>query len=211
MFFGKNSAIDYMESNCEHWHQLAYWFAVQNIKLPLNRVFPIKNMDQKRNSLHGQGDFSDADATGKQYQLCKRAVCEEIVRSFGNSQLFSIETKRKIRRNYFIYQCEYRKSLNFERRCLSVSLLRKTLKSYFPHFHEMCPKSLSTIPNSTTYVFYFPPHRSPYKNLPKNALTLPQATLQTPLKKFGCTPTEYRLKHTNGTQISVPKKIRRGG
>ena len=91
---------------------------------------------EKRNSLHGQGDFSDADATGKQYQLCKRAVCEEIVRSFGNSQLFSIETKRKIRRNYFIYQCEYRKSLNFERRCLRVSLLRKTLKSYFPHFHE---------------------------------------------------------------------------
>ena len=48
VFFSKNSAIDYMESNCEHWHQLAYWFAVQNIKLPLNRVFSIKNMDQKK-------------------------------------------------------------------------------------------------------------------------------------------------------------------
>ena len=48
VFFGQNSAIDYMESNCEHWHQLAYWFAVQNIKLPLNRVFPIKNIDQKK-------------------------------------------------------------------------------------------------------------------------------------------------------------------
>lgn len=23
VFFGQNSAIDYMESNCEHWHQLA--------------------------------------------------------------------------------------------------------------------------------------------------------------------------------------------
>ena len=101
-----------------------------------SRISHKEYRSEKRNSLHGQGDFSDADATGKQYQLCKRAVCEEIVRSFGNSQLFSIKTKRKIRRNYFIYQCEYRKSLNFERRCLRVSLLRKTLKSYFPHFHE---------------------------------------------------------------------------
>jgi hypothetical protein len=44
VFFGKNSSIYALCSDCPHWHFVCYWFIPHNISLPIDSAFIIKDL-----------------------------------------------------------------------------------------------------------------------------------------------------------------------
>lgn len=47
VFFGLQSSMHFLSSDCEHWHFICQWFIPHNITLPLNRCFVVKDLDEK--------------------------------------------------------------------------------------------------------------------------------------------------------------------
>lgn len=196
VFFGQNSAIRCMESNCEHWHQLAYWFATRNISLPINRVFSLKDADPIKES-----EFMDRVILLMQTQQennlnYANALCAE--------KLFDVLGK-----------IDYRQQKHNEKLDAIISYINSniekplTLKDIASTFHY-CEKHIN-------HIFRTAMNVTPKKFiadtkldnvcflLTTTALTLQELAEKYSFssashltnsfkKKFGCTPSEYKQK-----------------
>lgn len=202
VFFGCNSTIDHMESNCEHWHQLAYWFAIQNITLPINHVFSLSKLDPYKENKYIDKIIFLMQTKQENNLNYANALC--------SSKLF--ETLGKIKYSHWVHNEKLDKILSYINSNIEKNL---TLKDIAEEFHY-CEKHLNHIFQSSMNI-------SPKKFindtklnnvcflLSTTSLTLQELAekysyasashLANRFKqKFGITPTEYRK---NVTQ-SVP-------
>lgn len=204
IFFGQNSTIRYMASNCEHWHQLAYWFATQNINLPINVVFTLKDLDAAKES-----EYMDKVILLMQTQQKNNL---NYANSLCAGKLF--ETLGKINYSRQLHNEKLDKIISYINANIEQPL---TLKTIADEFHY-CEKHLNHIFQSAMNI-------SPKKFindtkldnvcflLSTTSLTLQELAekysyasashLANRFKqKFGITPTEYRSKMLYGRNLT---------
>lgn len=137
VFFGCNSNINYMESNCEHWHQLAYWFAILNIDLPVNNVYPLNELDASKENRYIDKLILLMQTHQKNNLNYVNALCSE--------KLF--ETLRKINYSNYMHNERLDKILSYINTNIEKNL---TLKDIAEEFHY-CEKHLNHIFQSTAF------------------------------------------------------------
>lgn len=132
VFFGCNSAIKYMESNCEHWHQLAYWFAIQNIDLPLNNVYFLNKLDAPKENRYIDKVILLMQTHQKTNLNYANALCsEKLFETLGKINYSNYMHNERLDKILAYINTNIEKKLNVERYCRGISLLRKTFESYF--------------------------------------------------------------------------------
>ena len=194
VFFGCNSNINYMESNCQHWHQLAYWFAILNIDLPVNNVYPLNELDASKENRYIDKLILLMQTHQKNNLNYANALCSE--------KLF--ETLGKINYSNYMHNERLDKILSYINTNIEKNL---TLKDIAEEFHY-CEKHLNHIFQSTMHL---PPKKFISDTKLDNVcflLSTTSLTLQELAEKysyvsashlanrfkqrFGITPSEYR-------------------
>lgn len=194
VFFGQNSAIDYMESNCEHWHQLAYWFAVQNISLPINRVFPLKNVDHEKEIRYIDRVIFLMQTQQENNINYANALCaEKFFEVSGKIDYFQLKHNEKLDSIISYINSNIEKPLTLKDVAATFHYCEKHLNHIFKTAMNTSPKKFINDTKLDNVRFLLSTTSLSVHELAEKYSYSSTGHLTNAFKKkFGCTPTEYR-------------------
>ena len=196
VFFGCNTDIQYMESNCEHWHQLAYWFTIQNIELQINSIYTLNNLDATK-----EATFIDKIICLMQTQQennlnYANALCaEKLFETLGKINYSRYKHNEKLDKILFFINANIEKNLTLKEIAEEFHYCEKHLNHIFQTMMGVPPKKFISDTKLNNVCFLLSTTSLTLQELAEKYSYVSASHLAHRFKqKFGITPTEYRTK-----------------
>lgn len=210
VFFGCNSAIKYMESNCEHWHQLAYWFAIQNIDLPLNNVYFLNKLDASIENRYIDKVILLMQTHQKNNLNYANALCsEKLYETLGKINYSKYMHNERLDKILAYINTNIEKNLTLKDIAEKFHYCEKHLNHIFQATMHMPPKKFISDTKLDNVCFLLSTTSLTLQDLAEKYSYVSASHLANRFKqKFGITPTEYRKKYYTEKAVPPPRKIK---